>query len=350
MTRKRSSYNKNISSEQEDNSLLNEDNDSTPDDNSFTESNSALSDSVNTDNLKLENTEMISNPSLTELESDIPLINLHFVSSHRSKDGKSFFAKTVAHYCESQGKPIILVDCDRTNPDVSNVYKQAERVFFSENRETENEPDAILEWAMERNLPVLINLPGSVHELVTAWIDRTLVPIIVENASLRGDARPEVNVQIYNWYLCNGEQPSLNLFLESLNYFGGCVQHILVRNYGLSSNWKLVEDCEDLQRFCRSTVTHSQEPSSSNCDDAQVKDRHGLPIKKVLQIDLPSLSTQERNRLNREELTFAQTLVKPSSNGLTPEGYKAWPIWSRQRIVDFLKKASVALDSTQLWV
>ncbi|MFB2920202.1 MULTISPECIES: hypothetical protein [Aerosakkonema] len=282
-------------------------------------------------------------------QSEIPVIKLHFVSSHRSKDGKSFFVKTAAHYCGDKGKPIILVDCDRTNPDVSNAYTEARIVYFSENQETENYPDAILEWASENNLPALINLPGGIHELVTAWIDRTLVPIIKENASLQENENREVDLKIYNWFLCNGEQASLNLFIDSLNHFGGCVQHILVRNWGMTNNWKIVDESTDLEPFCKSPKDKTEEEIATDKGKGiQLVDSHGLPIKKAIQIDFPALSSQEGKRLAREEVKFAQAILRPEQDGLTNEGKKAWPLWERQRVINFLKKASAVLDNTGL--
>lgn len=276
-------------------------------------------------------------------------IELHFVSGYRGREGKSFFVKTIAHYCAGRHKLITLVDCDRINPDVSNVYKEAERVFFSENQDTEDDPDAILNWATERKKPVLINLPGQVHEIVTAWIDRTLIPVIVENAELGENDHREVEVKIYNWFLFNGERDSLNLFVKSLKHFGGCVQHILVRNHGMTSDWSVVDTHEDFKLFSGLYTDNSKGEVVQDEKGLEIRDNQALPIKRVIQINLPRLSKKERDRLNTEEVTFAQALLPPVDKvGNTQEGKKAWPLWSRQRIQDFLKKAEAELENTGL--
>ena len=55
-------------------------------------------------------------------------------------------------------------------------------------------------------------------------------------------------MEITHWFVCNGGYASLKIFGEYLDYFGGKINHVLVKNLGLcdEDEWGTLEDDESL--------------------------------------------------------------------------------------------------------
>ena len=112
--------------------------------------------------------------------------------------------------------------------------------------------------------------------------------------------------------MTNGEYDSIRLFQASVDYYGEGMTHILVRNTGLCDEWSQVDNDKSLQKLIA---------------------KYGVKV-----IDFPKLGYQERYLINQKQLRFDDAT---RSSDLTVLG--------RQRVVNFLKAAYAAFDSTGVW-
>lgn len=267
--------------------------------------------------------------------------------------GKSTFIKTMAYYYQKKAKSVIVVDCDRTNHDVWNMYKEneieaAHRLELSDNTEREDAADEILNWAAEKETPVLVNLPAQADTNIRSWIDRTVLPIIQLPASER-----DVDIQLNYWFVTNGSKESIDLFLDSLQHYGGHIQHLLVRNYGTGSNWESVDSNPYLNKLTQKIIRLPKvkngsaviERPKSEQKDAVVNhvDEIGKEILPIVQMEFPRLAKRERDKLNAEGISFRQALSTSNDNGRKP-----WPLWERSRLYAFTSEAAIVFAETGL--
>ena len=233
--------------------------------------------------------------------------NIHLIDGEKGGIGKSMFCRVLVEYCQSRNIPYALIDTDRTNPDVGKSYspadysnpKEAERTFFSEKEENEASADVIFETALSKM--VIVNLPAQIYPIVTEWIEKNELLTLGK----------EHNIQIYKWFVCTGENDSINLFMESIKHFEERLKHILVRNHGApGANWTTVSTEHEM------------------LDKIVSKYR-------IDTIDLPKLPTLEREFIKTNQCTFAAA-------------FKRLKLMSRQRIKIFLDKAYEGIESTKL--
>lgn len=229
------------------------------------------------------------------------MATIHLIDGEKGGVGKSFIARTMIQYGLDRSFSFTAVETDRSNPDVSRVYKDICRfAIFSEDERQADKADSIFELAMDK--PVIVSLPSQVNRAVTDWIEH--------NQLLQLGA--EHGVSFCKWFISNGEYDSLRLFQSSLKHYEQQITHILVRNLGLCDEWSQVDDDELLQKL----------------------------IKKyeVKVIDFPKLGHHERYLINQKQLRFDDAT---KSNDLTVLG--------KQRVVNFLKAAYEQFDGTGVW-
>lgn len=226
---------------------------------------------------------------------------IHLIDGEKGGVGKSFVARTIIQYALDRDLSFVAVETDRSNPDVSRVYKDlCQFAILSEDEKQADKADRIFEYATEE--PVIVSLPSQVERAVQSWIER--------NELLKfGDQH---GVSFCKWFISNGEYDSLRLFQASVNHYGNQITHILVRNFGLCDEWSQVDDDESLQKLIKKY--------------------------KVKVIDFPKLGHRERYLINRHQLRFDDAT---KSKELT--------ILGKQRVVNFLKGAYSAFDSTGVW-
>ncbi len=169
---------------------------------------------------------------------------LHFIDGEKGGIGKSFFTRTFIQYCLDKGIPFALIDGDPSGADVGRFYfpdavssgkehlddrSWYRRIAFEPGMEAEMyKLDAVFETAYQQgDRLVVVNLPASVHEVMTRWIQQNR---IFEVAELEG-------VTLHKWFLCSGDIISVNFFLQSAKYYGEQIPHTLVRNQALFKNW-----------------------------------------------------------------------------------------------------------------
>ena len=229
------------------------------------------------------------------------MTTIHLVDGEKGGVGKSFVTRTMIQYCLDRSLPFIAVETDRSNPDVNRVYPDVcSFAVFSEDEKQASKADRIFEMALEKS--VIVSLPSQVNRAVTTWIE--------ENQLL--DLSSENGVSFCKWFVTNGEYDSVRLFQSSLDYYKGQIAHVLVRNMGLCDEWSPMENDELLQKQ--------------------------ISKYEVKTIDFPKLSHTERYLINQKQLRFDDAREN-----------RELSILGRQRIVNFLKAAYAAFDSTEAW-
>jgi hypothetical protein len=222
---------------------------------------------------------------------------IHFIDGEKGGVGKSLFARVMVQYCIDRQLPHVLVEADRSNPDVGEVYPEGcERAVFSEAERKAYDADRIFDLAIKT--PVIVNLPAQVFPAVTDWIERNGV---LEMGTQHG-------VSICKWFICTGGYDSVQLFIQSLKRFDGKVQHVFVRNWGLCDDWSHLDSREELQKL--------------------------LAKQKVPVLDFPKFSY----RLDAKRLPFS---AGRESGELGVLG--------KQRLHTFLKSAYQAIDQANIW-
>jgi hypothetical protein len=165
------------------------------------------------------------------------MAQLHLFGGEKGGVGKSFVCRTALQYHEDQGMNLMVFDTDRSNPDVRRIYSHlgCRVAVFSEGEKYEDTANIIYNTAIEQR--VLVNLPAQVFTPVKEWFEKNeLLDLAIEDG-----------VQFYYWFVCDGGYDSLKLFARSVNFFGGRVPHILVKNEGKCDDWSPLEQDESLQ-------------------------------------------------------------------------------------------------------
>lgn len=227
---------------------------------------------------------------------------LDFFGGEKGGVGKTFVAKTAIQYHLDKSKDFIVVEADRSNPDVLQIYRQYCKIaFFTENDKQATNADRIFELAMKKN--TLVNLPSQVQTPFKTWFD-------TNNLFELGK---EYGVVFRKWFVTNGEFDSINLFLKSLEIYGALMPHFLVKNWGLCEEWdQLTEDPiveEAIQKY------------------------------KVEVVEFPKLGYMERYFINKHRLNFAEAKT-----------HQELTVLGKQRVSNFLKSAYAAFDGTKAWI
>ncbi|MGB3207502.1 MAG: hypothetical protein WBB28_21155 [Crinalium sp.] len=235
---------------------------------------------------------------------------IHFVDGEKGGVGKSLFCRVLLEYCNSRGylDRIHFVESDVSNPDVGRIYftdeegkkTYTEAEFTSEDKK-DSSADVVLELATKKS--VIVNLPSNIYSSVTAWFERNDIFALAK----------EKNIQIIKWFVCNGGDASLEKFKDSVNDPKiQDITHIFVRNQVIFDNWEFLNEDEDLTEI--------------------------LKRENVFQMDFPQFSFGERNRLDKNRLTFSKALADDS--GFT--------ILGKQRIKKFLNTTYEGIERLKL--
>lgn len=224
---------------------------------------------------------------------------VHFCDGDKGGVGKSFVCRTLIQYFVDKGIGFTPLEADRYNPDVATRYIDLpfEFAIFSDD-ERQTKADEIVEFAKAK--PVIISLPSQVGKPLNLWLDDAI------------DSARRHKIQFVRWFVSSGSYESLELFYVALKEHGDSMPFVLVQNQGVGEEW----------------------------DTSQVEGLPELMKKlKVKVIDFPKLPLQERNLLDKNNLTLGAAR--------TSELFKNLSI-SRDRIEKFLKKAYNSFESTGL--
>lgn len=230
--------------------------------------------------------------------------DLHLFGGEKGGVGKSLVCRTAIQYNIDKGEDFDVFETDRSNPDIKRIYGSVIPCglgVFSEGEMYEDSANQIYLSALERR--VLVNLPSQIMPALKQFFEENE---IFELASEEG-------VSFYLWFVSDGEFDSLNILRKSLEYFQGNLKHIVVKNNGLNSNWKLFSEDESLQNLLRKY-------------DASI-------------VEFPKFfGNAAIKEINQKSLTFERAWNDKSINSI-----------NRQRTKSFLKKAYKALESAEVF-
>ena len=240
---------------------------------------------------------------------------IHVFGGEKGGVGKTLANKTFVQYHIDNKSDFVAVETDRSAPDVAKAYDSeigVQTAIFSESIEHEDSPNKIYNAALEKT--VIVNLAASSLQPVINWIRKQdLLELAVDEG-----------VQFYFWFVCSGEVESVELLHKSLKEFGKEIPHILVKNWGMTSNWDLLEvQKEDTERDKESSTTKKlvELPRMLKQLDVQVCD---FP-------EFVGKSTCNKIRDNHLSLGYARETQEFSSI-------------ERQRVKKFLRQAYEAFE------
>ena len=228
---------------------------------------------------------------------------IHWFGGEKGGVGKSFVCRSAVEYFLFKEMGFIVFDTDRSNPDVLRLYREAagcRPAILSEAEKYEVAAGTIYNAALDEKVPVLVNLGAASFRALKAWIEKNYV---LRSAKLN-------DVSFYSWFVSNGGSDSLRQFQEALDYFGDAVQHVFVKNYGMTDDWGALDDDEALM---------------ARLDDES-----------VIVLDFPRfIGNGDRNRIKDLGLTFAAA-----------QKHHAFDALAQQRIKFYLDDVFDEFDGT----
>ncbi len=227
------------------------------------------------------------------------MATINLIDGEKGGVGKSWVARTMLQYLIDNGIPVASIETDRSNPTLSNIYKESRPAIFSENEKMSDVADVIFEYALKKT--VVVNLPAQSDRAVSQWIDTKGLL----------DLGKEHGVSFIKWFVSDGESDSLELFVKSLEHYQGYITHVFIKNYGRCDEWAYFKAHEDVQK----AITE-----------------YGVKV-----IEFPKLSDGRRIEINAKRLTF-----EDASN------YPEFGIIGRNQIKTYLREAYKAFESTEL--
>ena len=173
---------------------------------------------------------------------------IHFIVGNRGNIGKSFFSSLVCHFYSSNSRPFTLFDTDPDKQDVSPLYGGVTDVTFNAcneimvNHSTDAiKVDRIYEEALKQD--VIVNMPSNSHKELLFWL--------TQNGLNKAKFLTAENIQIYIWYLSNGDATSLNLFKTLVDEYPA-FKIALVQNKGIDNQWNQ-ELSADMKKVAKKT-------------------------------------------------------------------------------------------------
>lgn len=159
---------------------------------------------------------------------------IHFVTGNRGNIGKSFFSIFVCYLYKCNNRFFTLFDTDPHKKDVAPIYEGIIDVTFDAcneimvNHSVESlKVDRIFEEALKQD--VIVNMPSDSHNELMFWLN--------QNGLDTPEFLQENSIQIYFWYLSNGDKTSLEL-LKTLIAKDLPFKLILVKNEGIDHKWQ----------------------------------------------------------------------------------------------------------------
>jgi hypothetical protein len=158
---------------------------------------------------------------------------IHFIGGNRGNIGKSFFSSLICHFYSSNSRAFTLFDTDSHKQDVASIYGGVTDVTFDACNEimVNHSSDAIkVDRIYEEVLKqdVIVNMPSNSHQELLFWL--------TQNGLNQAEFLAGENIQIYIWYLSNGDVNSLNLFKTLVDNYPA-FQITLVQNKGIDNQW-----------------------------------------------------------------------------------------------------------------
>jgi hypothetical protein len=221
---------------------------------------------------------------------------IHFVDSEKGGTGKSWFARVMHHTFQTRNYSFLGVDADTANPTYHNIYTDTQRIPFSIDPKEQDLPDILFDMALTDDL--IVNLPAQSHRSLHHWLTEKNVLLIAK----------EHGIVVKKWWISDGEDDSLNLFIKSVQAYGANIQHVFVQNKGRCTEW----DYFNRHQAVQAAIAEQQ-----------------VPV-----IEFPELSPFRRIAINAARMTFAQAVI-----------HGEFGILGRASIASYLSSAAQALEA-----
>ena len=220
---------------------------------------------------------------------------LNFVDSEKGGTGKSWFARTLHHLFVKRNILFSGIDSDTANPTYHHIYPDTYQIPFSIRDKDCDLADEVFELARQSHL--IVNLPAQANAGLSQWLmDKDVTTMA-----------PQHHILLKKWWVSDGEEDSIQLFVNSVNNYGKSIQHIFVRNAGRCTEWEYCDSHQELQKTIAA---------------------HNIKV-----MDFPKLGDMRRIRINAERLDFQKALVHPS-----------FGILGQAQVALYLKTAETVLE------
>lgn len=233
------------------------------------------------------------------------MATIHFFGGEKGGVGKSFVCRTAVQYHLDTEQSCVLIETDRSNPDVKRIYGDhlpAQVAIFSESEKHEDAANSIYNTALTSR--VLVNLPAQAFIPLKQWfLVNDVFTIAADDA-----------VQFYLWFVLDGGYDSYKLLKQSLAHFGPQLPHIVVQNYGKCDEWEPLAADSDLQALLENNQARL------------------LTFPKFI-------GTTHRNQIDAASLTFAAARQHPDFGAI-----------GRQRVKRFLSEAYAAFETAGVFM
>ncbi len=227
---------------------------------------------------------------------------IHFADGNKGGVGKSFLARTLYQCLIDRGMPVMGVEADIDSPDFKGIYQDVQVSRFSEEELAGGQANDIINWAINEQTNIVVNLPATVHKPFALWLNQFSILDVAE----------ETGIELVKWFVCTGEYDSMKSLGVSLKTFGGAIPHVIVKNLKYP-DWTFFDADEETQGLIQ---------------------QYQCPV-----IQLPKLTVSIANLILQQRLTFGDAV-----------GYKSRSFGTVQQIAvkGFLKQADAAFDATGL--
>lgn len=172
------------------------------------------------------------------------MADIHLFGGEKGGVGKSFVCRTAIDYHLEREIDCVPFDSDRTNPDVLKIYRSkagARGAIFSESPRHVDSANAIINTALDEDRRVLVNLSGNSLTPLLNWL----------KGSSFVDVAEQEGCTFYSWFVCSGGPDSLRMFSESVEAFDHRVQHVFVKNFGMTEDWESFDRDKPLQKLIK---------------------------------------------------------------------------------------------------
>lgn len=215
------------------------------------------------------------------------MATLCLIAGEKGGVGKSFVCRTLVDYCLATAIEFVIFDTDRSNPDVWKVYKDrasCRRAVLSEAERLESAANAIFNSAIEQR--TLVNLPAqAMPALKTVLEEEDMFTFM----AIHG-------ISLVLWFVTDGSLESIKSLKNSLTYFEGSAQHIVVKNHGLRQDWNVFETDNELKKLLKRAGCPIVEfPKFKGNDTKEVIEARNLTLTEAL--SEPTFSPVFRHRV-----------------------------------------------------
>ncbi|NJN49165.1 MAG: mobilization protein, partial [Alkalinema sp. RL_2_19] len=145
---------------------------------------------------------------------------IHLADGNKGGVGKSVLARTLYAVLLDLGTPVLGVETDIDSPDFKGIYTDVQVSCFSEDEKANEQACSIINWAIEDEKNIVVNLPATVHKAFQLWVEQ--FDII--------DLAASHDVGLVKWFICTGEYDSMKSLQVSLEAFGEKIPHVVVKN------------------------------------------------------------------------------------------------------------------------